>query len=263
MSQIDEFDAHIDLLSAVIGQARRLFNCFRIAPRTTNKKLFALIILNEMVRKCESVEAMARASTWAGIVAVTRSAFESYADLVNCLAIGDDYADYMSWMSLKQQRTFFQTGSEYPNSRYFPAIEATLKAKGRTMKTVIAETDQQMDKIARRLPDRFKDKNRKVIRRDQFRFELAGKIDQYNMLYRRLSASTHGRVSDMLEGIMVGNEFQWPPGKPTEPPLVAADCLCAILLESCGRIARAYKKPDAPFKALAKRNAELKREMYG
>ena len=42
MSQIDEFEAHVDLLSEVIGQAHRLFDRFKIAPNTTNKKLFAL-----------------------------------------------------------------------------------------------------------------------------------------------------------------------------------------------------------------------------
>lgn len=263
MSQIDEFEAHIDLLSEIIGQAYRLFDRFKIAPKSKNKKLFALITLNEITQKCESVVAMARADSWAGIVVVTRSAFESYADLLNCLSLGDDYADYMIWMSLKQQRSFFQTIGDDPDSKYYQSIDTHLKTKGGSVKKVIAETNQQLDELAKKLPDRFKDKNGRVVGRDRLRFEIAGIANEYNTLYRRLSASAHGRLSDMLDGIMVGDDINWPPAKPTEPPLVAADCLGAILLESCGRMATAYKKPDAPLKALVKKQAGLRRDLYG
>lgn len=263
MSQIDEFEAHIDMLSEVIGQAHRLFDRFKIALNSKNKKLFALITLNEIVRKCESVVAMAEAGSWAGIVVVTRSAFESYADLLNCLSFGDDYADYMTWMSFKQQRSLFRTIGDNPDSRYHQSIDTLLKTKGRGVQKVVAETIQQLDELAKNLPDRFKDKNGHVIGRNQFRFELAGKADEYNALYRRLSASAHGRLSDMLDGIMVGDDIHWPPAKPTEPPLVAVDCLCAILLESCGRIAKVYKKPDAPLKALARKRDKMAQELWG
>ncbi len=263
MSQIAEFEAHIDMLSEVIGQAHRLFDRFKIAPNSKNNKTFALITLNEIVRKCESVVAMSRANSWAGVVVVTRSAFESYADVLNCLSFGDDYADYMVWMSLRQQRSMFQTIGNNPDSIYHQSIDTLLKTKGGGVKNVITETNQQMDELARNLPDRFKDKNGDVIWRDQFRFELAGKADEYNALYRRLSASAHGRISDILDGIMVGDDIHWPPSKPAEPPLVAADCLCAILLESCGQIAKAYKKPDAPIKALVRKRNKLRQELWG
>ena len=263
MSQIAEFEAHIDMLSEVIGQAHRLFDRFKIAPNSKNKKIFALISLNEILRKCESVVAMARADSWAGIVVVGRSAFESYADLLNCLSFGDDYADYMVWMSLKQQRSLFQTIGDNPDSIYHQSIDTLLKTKGRGVKKVTAETNQQLDELAKNLPDIFKDKNGDVIGRGQFRFELAAKADEYDALYRRLSASAHGRVSDMLDGIMVGDDIHWPPCKPTSPPLVAADCLCAILLESCGRIANAYKKPDVPLKALVRKRDKLRQELWG
>lgn len=263
MSQIDEFETHIDMISEVIGQAHRLFDRLKIAPNSKNKKRFALITLNEVVRKCESVVAMARANAWAGVVVVARSAFESYADLLNCLSLGDDYADYMTWMSFKQQRSLFQTISESPDSKYLQSINKFLITKGGGVKKVIAETSQQLDELANKLPDNFKDKRGCVIARDQFRFEIAGLTDEYNALYRRLSASSHGRISDMLDGIMVGDEIHWPPDKPTEPPLVAADCLSAILLESCIRVAKAYKKPVAPLKVLARKHLELKRELMG
>ena len=263
MSQIKEFEAHIDMLSEIIGQAHRLFDRFKIAPSSKNKKIFALITLNEIVRKCESVVAMARSNSWAGVVVMARSAFESYADLLNCLSFGDEYADYMVWMSLKQQRSFFQTLGGNPDSKYHQSIDTVLKTKGGGVNEVIAETNQQLDELADRLPDRFKDKNGRVIDRGQFRFELAEKVDEYDALYRRLSASAHGRISDMLDGIMVDDDIHWPPSKPTEPPLVAVDCLCAILLESCARIANAYKKPDAPLKALARKRDKLRQELWG
>lgn len=226
-----------------------------------DEKLFALVILNEIVRKCESVVAMARAGSWAGINVVTRSAFESYADLVNCLSLGEDYVNYMTWMSFKQQQSFLQSINHTPDSRYHKSIDSVLNAKGRGIEDVVTETKQQIEDLASDLPDRFKDKNGDVIRRDQFRIEIADIIDEYNALYRRLSASAHGRLSDMIDRIMVGDDIQWPPSKPTEPPLVAADCLCAILLESCGRLAKVYRKADAPLKSLARKHTELRREL--
>lgn len=263
MTQIDEFAAHINMLSAVIAQARRLFEHFKIAPQTKNAKLFVLIVLNELVRKCESVEVMAQTGKWSGIAVVTRSTFESFVDLLNCLTLGDDYVTFMIWMSLNQQRSQFQAVVENPESPYSNALEAFVSTQGRTSREILTETIQQMDEISRQLPDEFKNKNGDVIKRDLFRFELAGQVDEYNALYRRLSAGAHGRVSEMQDGIIVDDEIQWPPGEPSEPPLVAADCVCAMLLDACLRVAKAYKKPEAPLKSLAKENAALKREMYG
>ena len=262
MSEQEQFDAHAEILSKIIGQAKKLIQSFKVAPQTKNKKIFALIILNEIISKCESVEAMARANTWSGINTVTRSALESYADLLNVLTYGDDYADYMSWMSLNQQRSTFQAIVSNPASKYAKILEAGLKVtQGRTPTDILAETKRQMGAAEQRLTDKFKNKNGGVRNRDIFRFELADKVDEYDMLYRRLSASAHGRVSDMLNGIMHGNKIRWPPTDPDEPPLVAIDCLCSFLIESCGYVAKAFNRTDVPLRALAKEHLALRRPM--
>ena len=160
MSEQEQFDAHAEILSKIIGQAKKLIQSFKVAPQTKNKKIFALIILNEIISKCESVEAMARANTWSGINTVTRSALESYADLLNVLTYGDDYADYMSWMSLNQQRSTFQAIVSNPASKYAKILEAGLKVtQGRTPTDILAETKRQMGAAEQRLTDKFKNKN--------------------------------------------------------------------------------------------------------
>lgn len=85
-----------------------------------------------------------------------------------------------------------------------------------------------------------------------FRFELAGKRDEYNALYRRLSSGAHGRLSDMIDGVMShDSSVKWPPDDRMDPPLLALACLCAILIEASCRLAKAYNKPLAPLKRLS------------
>lgn len=259
-----EFAAHMDILSRAIQAAERLLKQFRMAPATTLKKRFALIALNEVVRKCKSVEAMSRPEAWAGIPVVVRSAFESYADLRNCLNYGDDYANYMIWISLNHQLSYFQAIRSNPASPYAQSIEQRLRGKrpSQNVAGVIDETKLYMAELASELPAIFKDRKGKVIPRDIFKFELAGLQNEYNALYRRLSGGAHGRVSDIIDGIVAEQGYRWPPG-PSDPPIAALDCLCAVLIESCRRAAKAYKKPTAPFAALERMRQELRRALYG
>ena len=258
MSDKDEFDEIAAVLSNVIRESKRLLTRFKVAPRTKRYKLFALIVLNELFRKCESVEAMAHASAYSGINVVTRAAFENYADLLNLFKYKDAYPDYMLWAACNQDRSFLQPITEKP-TEFAQSFELGAKTSlGRTPSEMLAETLQQMDAIEQVLPAAFKDRNGKVQKRDILRFELAGKVDEYNSLYRHLSHGAHGRVGAMLEGIMHGDEIQWPPTDPVTRPLVAIDCLSAILIESCGRVAKKFNKPDAPLKKLAKEHAAIR-----
>lgn len=253
-----QFAAHIDIVSRTIPPALALLRSFKIAPATTNKRLFTLITLNEIVRKCRSIEAMAHPDKWAGIVPVVRSVFESVADLRNLLTLGDEYASYMMWLSLNQQRTFFQGINSNTNSGYYAEIQAQLRSKYQNVESVLADTATQMQEITDELPERYKGARGKVKSGGMFRFQLAGLTDEYNVLYRRLSARSHGQVSDMLEGVLEGSGFRWPPGEDA-PPLVAADTVAAMLIESCGRVACAYRRPIAPFERLKRLHFSLKR----
>ena len=260
----DEFAAHMDILSRAIQEADRLLKQqFRMALATTLKKRFVLITLNEIVRKCKSAEAMSSPDIWTGIPVVARSAFESYADLHNCLKCGDDYAQYMMWVSLNHQLVQLRAINSKPDSRFFRSLTSLVKSKYQADLTkMTAELKGHMDEITNRLPKQFKDRKGKVIKREIFRFQLAGLLDEYDALYRRLSGGAHGRISDIISGVVADEGYQWPPG-PADPPIAALGSLCDLLIDACKRSAKAYRKPIAPIASVERANQELRRALYG
>lgn len=256
MSERDEFDGIIERLSKTIVAGRRLLDQFKVAPRTKNKKLFLLVTLNELIRKSESVIAMARDYAWAGVGTVVRSGFETYADIHNLTRHGEDYVNYMIWMSFNQQLSSFKGFTKFPESGYAAAFEAGLRAnRGVSIEHLIQQTEAEMDFYASKLPDAYKTRRGAVHSRGRFIFELAGIEAEYEIIYRRLSGSAHGRVSDIVDGISVGDEIKWPPAKKLSPPLVATDSLCGMLIESCKTVAKALRKSDVPFRSLAAEQA--------
>lgn len=259
MSNKDNFDQFVAVLSKAIAEARRLLFSFKVAPRTKQYKLFALIVLNELVRKCESVEAMAKARAYAGINAVVRAAFESYADLINVLKYKGDYVNYMVWASFNQGRSRLEPMTAAKPSKFAEPFGVAMKETlGQTPVELLADTRRNMDAIAQLLPARFKDKNGKVQKRDVLRFELADKVDEYDVLYRHLSSGAHGRISAVVEGIVHGDTIRWPPSDPVNLPWMAIDSLCAMLLESSGRLAKRFNRPEGAIKELAREHAAIR-----
>lgn len=155
MNEYEELVRHTELLVRAMAETKRLLVRFKVVPQTRLPKLFALIVLNEMMRKCDSVVAMSKAAAWSGISSVTRSAFESYADLVNLLLEKEDYANYMMWSSLNQQRSQFQSMIDHPDSRYTGSLNEVLRAKQSDPRAVLAETRSHMDTLANDLPTKY------------------------------------------------------------------------------------------------------------
>lgn len=264
MDEIVELRSFRKILGDACNAGRITLKQCRVAPRTKNQKLLLLVALNELIRKCESVLAMLCDDAWAGIGTVSRSAFETYADIRNLLARGEPYVDYMMWMSLEQQRSGLQGFINYPECNYTKSIEATTKSKyGKSLSEIIDDTKESMKNLSDRLPEEYKNKNGEVLKRDFQRFELAGLAEEYNVLYRRLSGGVHGRVSDMVDGILARDKIVWPPDVRPDPPLAAVDCLCAILLEATGRICRALDKTDAHVKPIVRVHSKVRRGLGG
>ena len=258
MDEFIELQALHKILDKASNAGRITLSQCRVAPRTKNEKFLLLVALNELIRKCDSVSAMLSGEAWAGVGAVGRSAFETYADIRNLLARGEAYADYMMWMSLEQQRSGFQGFMSYPDSAYAKSIEAITKAKyKRSLSDMIDETKESMKSLSDRLPEEYKDKNGEVMKTDFHKFKLAGLAEEYNTLYRRLSGGVHGRVSDMVDGILAGEETVWPPEVRPDPPVAAVDSLCAILLEAICRVCKALSKTDAHVTPIARTHSEL------
>jgi len=258
MEENSEFYKILSVLKGAIREAKRLQRHFKVAQQTKRQKLFALMVLNELVRKCESIVAMAESEKDAGIDTVTRAAFENYADFKNLFLHGDDYCEYMIWAASNQQRSFLQPMFEEESVFSISFEKSARKARGMSAEQLMDDTKKIMQKTERDLPAKFKTKKGKVQRRDMLKFELAGLEGEYNILYRHLSASSHGRIFGMVDGIFDGEEVKWPPSKPKLRPLVALDSACAMLLENSAFLARKYRKPLPPIKKVIEAHTKLR-----
>ena len=257
MTEREQFDAIAVVLSDAIAATRDLlYRRLKLAPRTKRYKLFALIALNHLMRQCESVAAMASASAFTGINGTVRSAFETYADLLNLLKHKDSYPQYMSWASLKQQETLFR-GFADPSSPYAKTFDRDSRASyGDSSQQILAEISYQLAEVAKALPKLYRTRKGDVQDRDMFKFELAGKVHEYNALYRHFSGGAHGRISAMGEGIFDSEEFiAWPPAEPVGRPLIAIGAACGMLLECGGLLARQFDRPVSRFNALGRQFA--------
>lgn len=248
-----EFDELAALIPKAVAASKKLLNDFTVAPTTTNEKLFALIVLCELVRKAESVSAMATARAYSGINIVLRAAIENYVDLVNLIAYPQHYPDYMVYLSLNQQRSSLQAMLDNPSSPFAQSIATQSTAMyGHSVEQALAMIKTQLEAGGKNLPRQFRergDKTRKVDTREKLRFDLAGKNNEYDAVYRLLSNHVHGRLAVMLDGIRHEDTVRWPPREPDASP-VGVDSMCAVLLESSLRIARKYQKPMAQLRNL-------------
>lgn len=258
---VREFDDFVDLLSKIVCQSRQLLESFEApSPSPKLNELFTLMALTGIVRNSESVKAMAQAGAYGGIDVVARSAFETYADLLNLLKHKEQYPRYMVWASYNQQRTLLGPVTSGGVSRYKEPFEKAAKSRGQGADELLAVTRNSMEEIEQSLPDSFKDRKGKVKTGDKFKFELAEKVDEYDALYRHLSYAAHGRVVNLGQGIVQDDgSIRWPPGGLSQPLLII-DSVCAILLESCALVAREFNKADAPFKKLAAEHKSIRRE---
>jgi hypothetical protein len=257
-----DFDTLAKLLPELIAAVTRLlYKDFKLAPRQKRYKTFALIVLNDLMRKSESVAAMVAAGAYAGVNVVARSAFETYADLVNLFKHSGTYPEYMLWMSHGQQKTVLESLVN-PDSPYADAFAADARAYGGPPpKELLAHIVSERDAIAVALPDIYKTSVGDVRDRDIFRFELAGLRHEYGALYRQLSGGAHDRVSSMGEGIFPPAEdgLQWPPSKSlVSPPLMALNAACEMLHRSGRLVARKFAKPTAVLDRLGRRLDEIR-----
>ena len=215
----NEFDELTSLLSEAIAQAKRLMNRFKIAPRTKRHKSFAQIVLCELVRKAESVEAMANAKAYSGVNIVVRAAFENYVDLLNLLKYPNHYPDYMTYLSFEQNRSYLQAMLDSPSSPFAKSISHfSVTTYGEPLGITLANTKKDLDAIRQALPSQFLEKRRKsstpkVNTSTKLRFKVAERENEYDGAYKLLSYHTHGALAVLLDGIRKGNELQWPPAE--------------------------------------------------
>lgn len=215
-----------------------------------------MLVLNDLVRKCESIVAMVERGANRGIDVVARSCFEGYVDLLNLSQFGEEYTFYMQWRSNRQQLSAMQ-----PFVGKHSRTAATYRRQsehylGKSLADVVDEIREENASLARKISNRFRDKTGKIQKRDRLRFELAKHDEEYDLYYRSFSFAVHGDLAGMLEGVTDRGALIWPPLEPVKQPIGALDAVCRMLLASTRRLAKRYKKPVAPLNSLLRELGE-------
>lgn len=257
-SEVEQFREFVTLLDRVADVTTRLLNGFkqkRIAR--DSHQAFVLVTLHHMNQKCLAIVAMANARTLAGIGVVARSVYETYADVIN-LCQFSDYHVYMEWLSLDQQRTFLEGVDGHADEAFkLKYSENALRLNGKTLAEGLAAVRSDLAELGALLHARYKRAGGEVIGHGTHRFKLAEQMSNYNIVYRYLSGPAHGKLSAMLEGVFVEDDFRWPPVDTENRPLVAFDSSCAMLIDASDRVAKKYGRSDEVFQKLAKRKQEI------
>lgn len=255
----DAFAQLVQLLERSIGKSHELLHDFSVVRRTRRYKIFALILMNEICRKSEGVHAMARSATYSGINLVVRGALENYVDLVNVFRDREGYPDYMVWSSYNQERSWLRALANHSHTHFARQFGSDAERYGlKSPNEMLAAAQETLRILEDKLQASYKDRNGKVVRSEVLRFRLADKGLEYDILYRHLSRSAHGRVDSMLEGIATGHDVRWPPSDQVRRPTVALDALCAILLDSAIRIAKQFNRPVTLFRNLQKDHTKIR-----
>jgi len=87
------------ILSQAVDAVKDFVNGISIRPGTSERKRLALLVLNNMVGKSDSVLTLAEAGKGAGIDVIVRSAFENQFDLINLFKYPKEYPAYMFYPS--------------------------------------------------------------------------------------------------------------------------------------------------------------------
>ena len=90
----------------------------------------------------------------------------------------------------------------------------------------------------------------------RLRGELAGKLDEYESLYRVLSRSTHSDFVSMLRGVFKGDGYVWPPEAP-QPSLFVIDSVTMMIQETTEILAKKLRKPFPAVRKLIKERQQL------
>jgi Family of unknown function (DUF5677) len=255
------FEALTTVLSTAIAASKRLLLEFHFKQASFQKQ-HVLIVFYALIRKAESIEAMAIAKKPSGISIVVRSALENYIDFLNLLRYGDHYAQYFQYLADEQDRSYFQWMIDNPESDYSQsAAKHSLSTMNQPMESHLAEIRERMASTRSRLPERFLTR-RGVNTSTMFRFQLAERDNEYGGVYKFLSHHTHGVIGPLLEGIVEGDELQWPPIEP-EPSITYIDSMCGLLPDAGLRLAKKYRKPVAPLRAAKRERQRVLTEIMG
>jgi len=240
----------LELIKDAAAAGRAQINQTSVVKRTSLKKRFVMVALNDVVRKCESIVAMVESGQVSGCDIVFRSVLEGLVDLLNVIAYPDNYPYYMMYRSSEELRKNLMSVKRRPNDGYAKSITSSAPTElGKTVDEMLSELEASIKSNRNRLTKQYFDKGQtrknpkaKVNTTAKRRFDLAKMESEYESMYRLCSGSTHANVSSMLSGVGAAGTFDWPP-KREEASISLLDSTAAAVITAIHRTVRTIGKP--------------------
>lgn len=206
----------LDLLNDAVNLAHRLVAHSNLAPKSKPIKALSLAILFQMAEKGSSIHYLASAGLPAGLETIARTMFESHVDLQNLHNYPDDYPNYIFATGALSQRKQLDVMLKNHESPLTSLAETHAAAVGnRSLVDFRAEKETELAELKSLLPEKFfRGANKKKLETSiERRAEWAGLEEEYDWIYRNLSAISH---SDLIA--VTGQQDQhasnwWPPSR--------------------------------------------------
>ncbi len=253
-----------ELLRASVKVGYRFVEHIKIMPRSKDQKRMSMLIYNNLVQKADSIRTLVDAEKAVGMEVIARSAFENYIDLINLFKHRPDYLQYVKYVSSDQQERGIKNLIKNRESPFSRSVVGGLPGQfGITIEeSMEMVTGEKLD-FRSRLSKVYTDGNKSIFEPRarvntsvRFRSELAGKLDEYESLYRILSRSTHSDFVGMLRGVFKGDGYVWPPEAP-QPSLFVIDSVTMMIHETTETLARKMRKSFPAVKKLIKEREKI------
>ncbi len=251
-------------LRASVKVGYRFLKHIKITPGSSDQKRMSMLIYNNLIQKGDSVLTLVDGEKAVGLEVITRSAFENYIDLVNLFKHRPDYLQYIMYMSSDQQERSIKNLIRNRKSPFSTAIIGSMPERiGITIEQSLEEVREEKAEFRSGLSRVYTDGNKpisepkaRVNTSVRFRSDLAGKLDEYESLYRILSRSTHSDFVSMTRGIFKGGGYVWPPEIP-QPSFFVIDSTTMMIHETTEILAKKLRKPFPAVKKLIKERQQL------
>ena len=253
-----------EILRASVKVGHRFVKHIKITPGSRDQKRMSMLIYNNLIQKGDSILTLVDTEKAVGMEMVARSAFENYIDLINLFKHRPDYLQYVKYMSSAEQERSIRNLIKNRQSTFSQSIIRGLPSQfGVTIEESLEMVKEEKSVFRSRLSRVYTDGSKpisdpkaRVNTKVRFRSELAGKLDEYESLYRVLSRSTHSDFVGMLGGVFKGDGYVWPPEAP-QPSLFVIDSMTMLIHETTEILARKMKKPFPAIKKLIKQRETL------
>lgn len=246
-----------ELLRSSVKVGHRFVKHVNITPRTKPQKRMSMMIYHNLVQKGDSVLELVDSEKVVGMEVIARSAFENYIDLINLFKHRPQYLQYVLYMSSVQQVRWIEGLLKNRQSPFsVSTINSMPERLGITIEQSLEMNREDQMQYRSRLSRVYTDGNKpiseprsRVNTSVKLRSELAGQLDQYESMYRMLSRSTHSDFMGMLNGVVKGWEFVWPP-EPPRPSLLVIDTVTMMIHETSEILVKKLRKPFPAIKRL-------------